>query len=472
MKFVDRLKQSFSGTNTAVITLGGAVSGFRTVQQAIADFDLAIGDEVPMGVREGATWELSLFKVDSPTQLSRVRVLTSWNGGAEATFPAGAHEIACTPPAEFLNGQDVADLVPLTNVADAVRILAIDTSGALRTVAASVLKAYTGGASAPADTTAPTAPMNLSSNSVTQTSFNVTFTPGTDNVAVARSEWSLDGTTWTAIGSATSFSVTGRTAATTYTVRIRTVDTSGNSSTPATLSVTTAANTGDTTAPTMSGSISTSGISSSGYTFSYSAGSDNVDIDHYETSIDGGTTWVSNGTSLSRTMTGRPANTTDNLRVRAHDAAGNISNVLTATVTTSAAQTVEYAYSPYSSNAVKTSILTSTGSLNGSDRYYTTSDGFVNGYWNITPNPASAVGGWGTSPTVPPAEITTTQNNSTGKLNGMVPIAKATGNAWTVNQGYLWAPDGAAGPFYYWIKPVDGAPYCLNPSAPAYVVVG
>lgn len=340
MKFVDRFKQSFNGTNTSVITLGGAVSGFRTGAQAIADGDMVVGDEVPMGVREGATWELSLFKVDSPTQLSRVRVLASWIGGTAATFPAGTHEIACTTPADFLNGIDLASVSPLTTIVDAVRLFGLDTAGELRTVTATVLKAYMGGTATPADTTVPGAPTNLASNSVTQTTFNVTFTAGTDNVGVARSEWSLDGTTWTAIGSATSFSVSGRTAATTYTVRVRTVDTSGNPSAAATINVTTmAASTPDTQAPTwLAGSLTTSDISSSGYVMNFPGATDNVGVDHLESSIDGGATWVSHpaGTT-SRTVTGRPASTTDQLRLRALDAAGNISNVLTATVTTSAA---------------------------------------------------------------------------------------------------------------------------------------
>lgn len=337
MKFVDRLRQQTNATSTATVMLGSSVVGFRTVAQAISGGDLAVGDEIPMCVESGTSWEISRYRVDSPTQLTRLEVLSSWTGGGEVMFPGGGKEIFCTVPAKYLQGVPVSALQAMASVSDTTRLLAINAAGELLTVTAAVLKAYTGGSAPAADVTTPSAPTNLASSSVTQAGFTITFTLGTDNVAVARSEWSLDGASWTGIGSAASFSVSGRTAGTTYTVRVRTVDTSGNVSTAATINVTTAVATGDTTAPTMSGSINVTNITSSGYTFSYATGSDNVAIDHYETSIDGGATWESNGLSLSRTVTGRPASTTDSLRVRAHDAAGNTSNVLSATATTAAA---------------------------------------------------------------------------------------------------------------------------------------
>ncbi|MGG7604639.1 hypothetical protein [Massilia sp. BKSP1R2A-1] len=349
MKFADLLKQNTSSTSTATLTLTSAVAGFRTLTQAMADNELAVGDRTTFIVRDTqGNWEFSLFEIVSPGTLTRIEVRRSSNFGDPEIFLGGA-TVSNTPDgtwlSELLSAADtveVTDLQSLTSIADAVRFLALDTAGGLRTVTAAVQKAYNGGSSAPADTTVPSAPTNLASNTVTQTSFNVTFTPGTDNVGVARSEWSLNGTTWTAIGSATTFSVTGRTAGTLYSVQIRTVDTSGNVSAVATINVTTAqpTSTPDTQSPTwLAGSLSTSSVNSSGYVMTWPTATDNVGVDHYESSIDGGVTWTAHAANVtSRTVTGRPASTTDDLRVRAHDAAGNISNVLTATVTTSAAQ--------------------------------------------------------------------------------------------------------------------------------------
>lgn len=93
----------------------------------------------------------------------------------------------------------------------------------------------------------------------------------------------------------------------------------------------------DTTAPTMSGSLTTSNVTSSGYTMAWTAGADNVAVTGYETSTDGGTTYSDAGNVLSRAITGAAASTLYNLRVRAYDAAGNRSAPLSATVTTSAA---------------------------------------------------------------------------------------------------------------------------------------
>lgn len=479
MKQVDLLRQSFTGTGTATIALGSAVSGFRTVAQAIADFDLVIGDEVPMAVREGASWEISLFRVDSPTQLSRVRVIASWAGGAPVTFPAGSHQIFCTPPAEYLNGLTIADLQAAASIMDSFVMEVYDPAAGLSlkaTVAA--LRAIFGGTAPAPDTTAPTAPTNLASSGVTQTGFTVTFTPGTDNVGVARSEWSLNGTTWTAIGNATSFNVADRTAATTYTVRVRTVDTSGNLSGATTLNVTTAAAIGapDSQAPTwLAGSLSTSSVTSSGYSMAWPNATDNVGIDHYESSIDGGATWTTHAANVtSRTVAGRPAATTDQLRVRALDAAGNVSNVLSATVTTAAAIGGPHSFAPYTpGNTFKTTIDRSEANVSYANikQFAVGKDQSNAGtWWNITPNDQVPAGtdvrsGWGTSNTVPPASITAAQNiNGTNSINGLVPMTDRPDPAW---QGVasLWVDaNGPSGPWYFWIK-VGSYYYCLNAGA-------
>lgn len=91
----------------------------------------------------------------------------------------------------------------------------------------------------------------------------------------------------------------------------------------------------DTTPPMMNGAITVSAITSSGFTLSWSAGSDNTAVTGYEVSIDGGTSYTNIGNVLTVTETGLTASTLYNNKVRAYDAAGNQAIPLSATATTS-----------------------------------------------------------------------------------------------------------------------------------------
>lgn len=82
---------------------------------------------------------------------------------------------------------------------------------------------------------------------------------------------------------------------------------------------------GDTTIPTLTGSVTVSALTQTSYTLSWPAGSDNVAVTSYERSLDGGATWVDVGNVLTVNITGRTPGSTDQVRVRAKDAAGNVS---------------------------------------------------------------------------------------------------------------------------------------------------
>lgn len=103
MKFADRLKFTAAGTSAATITVSTAVSGFRTLAQAIADGELAIGDaQVPFSVEDRAgNKETSLFTVTSATVLTRTSVLSSTAGGKNPETFAGALTVFNTMPASF-----------------------------------------------------------------------------------------------------------------------------------------------------------------------------------------------------------------------------------------------------------------------------------------------------------------------------------------------------------------------------------
>jgi len=473
MKVVDRLRQSFNATSTATITLGGAVTGFRTIAEAIAHGDLAIGDEVPMCVESVASWELSLYRVDNPTQLTRLEVLASWTGGAAVTFPGGLKQIFCAAPAQYLNGIQVGAL-PVQSIADATRLLALNPSNEAFLVTAAVLKAYIGGTAPPADSTAPGAPTNLASTNVGQTGYTITFTPGNDNVAVARSEWSLDGSTWTPVSggaAGNTFAVSGRTAGSTDTVRVRTVDTSGSVSAAATLSVT-LQSAGGNAAPVISGSIAKTSIASSGYTFAWDAPTDaNGNGSKVQTSIDGGSTWTDHAFAAgSRTVTGRSAGSTDQLRVRAVDAASAISNVLSDSVTmlnATPAMADTYAATP------GVNFPASSGYDGGAapNRYWAQ---LVNVYIkNGADYPAQSPQircCWGKSPTTPPVAF------SNGSWPGEVPFSANGGNSGAVPnsvQGLVYLDQngypglfsvqgtvyggGSPGNYYLWVLYPDGS---------------
>lgn len=81
----------------------------------------------------------------------------------------------------------------------------------------------------------------------------------------------------------------------------------------------------DGTAPTLTGSITASSITRTTYTLTWPAGSDNVAVVGYDYSLDGGGSWTSLGNVLSVGITGRTAGSTDSVRVRDRDAAGNVS---------------------------------------------------------------------------------------------------------------------------------------------------
>lgn len=137
---------------------------------------------------------------------------------------------------------------------------------------------------------------------------------------------------------------------------------------------------------------------------------------------------------------------------------GGLTNPSNITYTSTAAQT-SYTYTPYNSNATKDSILPSTGTLSGTSRYYNGTDGFVNLYVDISPVPASIVGGWSDSATVPPGIAASNENTTSGKLNRAVALTISSGRI-NINAANLWAPDGVqSGPYWFWFKPVDGAWY-------------
>lgn len=101
-----------------------------------------------------------------------------------------------------------------------------------------------------------------------------------------------------------------------------------------------AAPAGDTTAPTITGSITIGTVTSTSIQMSWPAGADNVAVTSYEVSSNGGSSYADVGNVLTHTFTGLTASTSYGLRVRPKDAAGNVAvTPLSATQSTSSAGT-------------------------------------------------------------------------------------------------------------------------------------
>ena len=222
------------------------------------------------------------------------------------------------------------------------------------TDAASNLSTYSNTASATTptpDTTPPTQPGTLSTNVVSASEVDLSWGASTDNVGVTGykvERCSGTGCTnfaqiATTTGTGTTYKDTSTVASTTYSYRVRATDAASNLSTYSnTASATTP--TPDTTPPTQPGTLSTNVVSASEVDLSWGASTDNVGVTGYKVERCSGTgctnfaqiaTTTGTGTTYKDTST--VASTTYSYRVRATDAAGNLSTYSnTASATTPA----------------------------------------------------------------------------------------------------------------------------------------
>lgn len=116
MKHSDRLKVTASALSSttlgvgAVITMGAAATGCRTLAQALADganFSHAIksGDtNIPFIVEDNlGNWIAALFTITSNTQITLTQILTSSAGGGAVTFPGALPTVYSGDSAFALN---------------------------------------------------------------------------------------------------------------------------------------------------------------------------------------------------------------------------------------------------------------------------------------------------------------------------------------------------------------------------------
>jgi endoglucanase len=194
--------------------------------------------------------------------------------------------------------------------------------------------AFSGGGGG--DTTAPSAPTNLSSPSHTSSSVSLTWSASTDNVGVTGYQV-FRGSTQVGTATTTSFTDTGLAASTAYSYTVKAVDAAANVSAASNaVSVTTSAASGDTTPPSAPANLASPSHTSSSVSLSWSASTDNVGVTGYN--VYNGSTLAATVTTTSATVSGLAASTAYTFTVKAKDAAGNLSVASNAvTVTTSAA---------------------------------------------------------------------------------------------------------------------------------------
>jgi len=184
------------------------------------------------------------------------------------------------------------------------------------------------------DTQPPTAPTSLSSSSITLTSFTLSWSAATDNVAVTGYDVYQNGLKINPSNiTSTSFNVSGLTAGTTYSYFVKAKDAAGNESTASTtLNVTTSAP--DTEPPTSPANLLAANITTTTFTLSWQPSTDNVGVTGYNVFKDGVRMNSANVTGTAYSVTGLSPNTPYSMTVVARDAVGNQSTSSAMTVVT------------------------------------------------------------------------------------------------------------------------------------------
>jgi chitodextrinase len=187
----------------------------------------------------------------------------------------------------------------------------------------------------PSDTQAPSIPTNLSASTVSSSQINLSWNASTDNVGVQGYKIFRNNIQIATV-SGTSFQNTGLSPSTTYTYTVSAYDAAGNMSGNSTVvsATTQASATADTQDPTAPTNPTATVASSNQINLSWTASTDNVGVTGYriERCQGSGCSSFSQITTLPGTTlsdAGLSASTSYSYRVRASDAAGNLSGYST-----------------------------------------------------------------------------------------------------------------------------------------------
>ncbi len=169
------------------------------------------------------------------------------------------------------------------------------------------------------DVDAPTTPTGFAKTSSTQTAISVSWSASTDNTAVTSYRtYREDATAGNPTG--TSYTFTGLTCGTSYSLAVDAADAAGNRSAKATITASTNA-CPDTTAPTAPTGLSATATGQTTISVTWTAATDNVAVTSYGTYRNAAP--AGNPTGTSYTFTNLVCGTSYTLSVDAADAAGN-----------------------------------------------------------------------------------------------------------------------------------------------------
>lgn len=224
------------------------------------------------------------------------------------------------------------------------RIRATDAAGNLSSFSAifTVMSA--------ADTTAPSAPTNLMATSASPTQINLSWTAATDDVAVTG--YRLERCQGVACSNfapltspaATTFNDTGLSPSTSYSYRVRATDAATNLSAFSSTATTSTPAAPDTTAPSAPTNPSATAASDTQINLSWTASTDNVGVTGYKVERCQGAgcsnfTQIATPAGTTFNNTGLAPSTSYSYRVRATDAAVNLSPFSAIATTSSSADT-------------------------------------------------------------------------------------------------------------------------------------
>lgn len=303
---------------------------------------------------------------------------------------------------------------------------------------------------------APNPVTNLVAGTVTSNSVPVswTYTNGTDAVANFEVAYSSDGgSTYTVSSglvnpSSTSYTVTGLTPSTSYTIRVVAIDASSNRSTAVTVSTTTAAS----AAPNPVTNLAVGTMNPSTVPLTWTAPSGGSAVADYEVaySTDGTNFTVASSTvtATSYLVTGLHQSTNYTFRVVAIDGSGNRSTAVTTTATTPA---LTVTASPVGGSYYGAqSVTLTTNGVSGTVIYYTT-DG-------TTPTTSSPVYSSAISVSasetlkyyaVNPVGDTSTVQSQTYTIGTMTITASPVSGTYASNQSITLTTNVSGGTIYY-----------------------
>ena len=354
----------------------------------------------------------------SSSAVTQTGLILSWSASMETNGTlAGYYVYRNSSKVATVTGTSYSDSGLTAATAYSYTVVAYDAAGNLSTASAAYSVTTLANVS-----TVPTTPTNLAVSNITATGATVSWSASTATAGIAGYQvWATNIAKTT---TATSYSLTGLTPATSYNITVRAYDVNGVYSPLATSIKITTLGTADTTPPSQPTGLAMTAATSSTISLQWSASTDNVGVTGYQV-------WLGNTavkvTGTSYTFTGLPASTSYNATVRAYDAAGNLSALATAL----AVKTTGVSVAPGMPSNLAASAISSTGftlswtASTGSDAvagyqvwvgnvatkvsgtHYTVSGLTAATTYNTTVRAYDAAGNW--SALVPTVQVTTSQ---------------------------------------------------------------